>query len=177
MKVREPKLLTEPQTDQPCLKHKKSLDLGVIDHTDFAAKSGNLFCLHCAMAVNYFEGPIRTANKPGSSNLPRVGALLATLKIWLSPSRTQRVRAYACSVRVSLCVRVYACTCVCVCARVCLRVSGCVYVCACVRACVCVCVRMCVCVSMHASVYVCARVVCVHVCALLPHRCCSGVCA
>jgi len=62
------------------------------------------------------------------------GASLATLKNWRSPSRAQRMHAYA-RVRVSVC----ACVCLCVWAfksvrtRVFVRV--CIYVC--VRACVC----------------------------------------
>ena len=76
-----------------------------------------------------------------------VGASLATLKIWRSPSRAQYVRANAC-VRVSVCVR------------------------ACVRVRVCLCVCVCVCAHVCVRACVCARLC---VCALLPHRCCSGV--
>jgi hypothetical protein len=64
-----------------------------------------------------------------------VGASLATLENWRSPSRAQRVRAYAC-VRVSVCLRA--------CMRACVFVR--VYVCApvCIRTRVCVCVFACV---------------------------------
>jgi hypothetical protein len=57
----------------------------------------------------------------------------------------------------------------CVCARLCAHTRACVCTCLRVFLCVCMCVCVCVCVC------VCARV-CAHacVCALLPHRNCSG---
>ena len=94
-----------------------------------------------------------------------MGASLATLKSWQSPSRAQRVRAYAC-----VCVSVCTCICVRVCACVLVRVFVCtrvsvferVHVYVCVRACeyVCnVCTRLCLYVFAHAHacecVYVC----------------------
>ena len=131
------------------------------------------------------------------------GVLLATLKSWQSPSRAQRVRAYAC-VRVS--VRVCVLVCVRVCVPVCLDICMCARACACmfVRVHVCLCARVSACVfvrvymarvylcsyvrmcnvylRVRACVYSCAFVfvcvyvrVCVRVCAMLPHRYCSGV--
>ena len=67
-----------------------------------------------------------------------VGASLATLKIWRSPSRAQYVRANAC-VRVSVCV------------RACVRVRVCLCVCVCV--CAHVCVRACVCARVYLLIY------------------------
>jgi hypothetical protein len=85
-----------------------------------------------------------------------VGASLATLKNWQSPSHAQRVRAYAC-VRVSVCAcvcaRLYACTCVCV--RACVPV--CLCVCMCARVCLCICVCACVYSRALLYLYVCAH--------------------
>ena len=99
-----------------------------------------------------------------------VGASLATLKNWQSPSHAQRVRAYAC-VRVSMCVRMRARVCLCVFVRalvflcvyacVCVRLSMCVCASVCIRACVCVC--MCVHVCAHVCVFV-RAVVCMTLC-------------
>jgi hypothetical protein len=94
-----------------------------------------------------------------------VGASLATLKNWQSPSREQRVHAYACMrvsvrahVHVHVCMCVCACVCLCVCVCVCVlaRVSVClcapVCLCAFVFKCVCACAYACVCVRAHVCV-------------------------
>ena len=60
-----------------------------------------------------------------------VGASLATLKVWRSPSRPQRVHTYAC---VHVCVPVCLGICGRLCARACVYVYVCVCVCAYVRA-------------------------------------------
>jgi len=101
------------------------------------------------------------------------GASLATLKKWQSPSRTQRVRAYAC---VHVCERVHVCLCARVSACVFVRVyMARVYLCSYVRMCN-VYLRVRACVYSCAFVFVCVYVrVCVRVCAMLPHRYCSGV--
>ena len=115
-----------------------------------------------------------------------VGASLATLKIWRSPSRAQHVNAYACvqvcerarvRVCVAMCLDVSMCTpaCVCVFVRVqaceylrtfvfvCLYVCACVYVFVCVRMRVCarMCVLACMCVPCCPTD---AEVVCVMLC-------------
>jgi hypothetical protein len=73
------------------------------------------------------------------------GVLLATLKSWQSPSRAQRVRAYACA-----CMRALVCLCLCV------YMCASAYICVLVRAHVYVCVRACVYSRMHLCLYVCA---------------------
>jgi hypothetical protein len=100
-----------------------------------------------------------------------MGASLATLKNWRSPSRAQRVHTYAC-VRVSVCARVHMCVCVRACVPVCLCVCMCA--CACMSVClcecsVCVCVRACLCVFTRVILFVCVCMcVCVCVCACTP---------
>ena len=91
-------------------------------------KSKKNLAHHRALAV--------TTNYGTSLETTSEAASLATLKNWQSPSRTQRVHAYA-HVRV------------CVCARVCACVFGRLYVCAHVYLCVCMCV--CVCVQLFSD--------------------------
>ena len=149
----------------------------------FSTKGWNWQFLHQKLSLAPCRFVLHSFSSTGRTS---VGALLATLKNWRSPSHAQRVHTYAC-VRESVCARVYACTCisVCVSARVCVCVF--VRVCVCARVSVCLCMRMyvyvCVRMRMRVSVClccvcVCAYVrVCVPVCVslLLPHRFCSGV--
>jgi hypothetical protein len=105
-----------------------------------------------------------------------VGASLATLNNWRSPSCVQRVRAYACVCeRVHVCVCIYMCVYACVFVRVCVLARVYVFVCEQVYVCVhafvytraCLCLY--VCAHAHAYVRVCA---CTCVCACVQARLC-----